>query len=189
MRAHRICLMLFLSAVLVAMFLPAARGEIPEELKTPNYRITNGNNKEDRDKAMAAVTAAVPTAQKDPTRPVYHFRPPAQWMNDICGAIRYKDYYHVFYQFNPFSGDRWGDDYTLWAHARSKDLVHWEDLPWAFLPMKDRGERRCPRIRRAWRQSVQLRSQRTDGRERDTVLPRLGRLVEERRQWDGHDTD
>lgn len=96
-----------------------------------------------RRKAMAAVETAVPRAQADPTRPVYHFRPPAQWMNDICGAIYYGSSYHVFYQFNPFSGDRWGDDYTLWAHARSKDLVHWEDLPWAFLPMKERGELRC----------------------------------------------
>lgn len=107
------------------------------------YPLANDINKEDLDKAIVAVEAAVPQARKDPTRPVYHFRPPAQWMNDICGAIRYKNYYHVFYQYNPFSGDRWGDDYTLWAHARSKDLVHWEDLPWAFLPMKDRGERRC----------------------------------------------
>ena len=96
-----------------------------------------------REKAMAAVEGAIPQARKDPTRPVYHFRPPAQWMNDICGAIYYKGYYHVFYQYNPFSGDRWGDDYTLWAHARSKDLVYWEDLPWSFLPMKDRGEQRC----------------------------------------------
>jgi len=92
---------------------------------------------------LAAVRAAIPQAEKDPTRPVYHFRPPAQWMNDICGAIYYKGYYHVFYQYNPFSGDRWGDDYTLWAHTRSKDLIHWEDLPWAILPMKDRGEQRC----------------------------------------------
>lgn len=97
----------------------------------------------DRQKAIAAVEAAVPKARKDQTRPVYHFRPPAQWMNDICGAIYYKGYYHIFYQYNPFSGDRWGSDYTLWAHARSRDLVHWEDLPWALLPMKDRGERRC----------------------------------------------
>ena len=72
-----------------------------------------------RDSAMAAVRAAIPKAQNDPTRPVYHFRPPAQWMNDICGAIYYKGRYHVFYQYNPFSGDRWGDDYTAWAHARS----------------------------------------------------------------------
>ena len=96
-----------------------------------------------RETAMAAVRAAIPKAQNDPTRPIYHFRPPAQWMNDICGAIYYQGYYHVFYQYNPFSGDRWGEKYSLWAHARSKDLVHWEDLPWAVLPLTDRGERRC----------------------------------------------
>jgi beta-fructofuranosidase len=95
------------------------------------------------EKALAAVQAAIPMAEKDPTRPVYHFRPPAQWMNDICGAIYHNGYYHIFYQYDPFTGDRWGDDYTAWAHARSKDLVHWEDLPWAFVPMKDRGEMRC----------------------------------------------
>jgi len=96
-----------------------------------------------RRKALAAVQTAIGQAEKDPTRPVYHFRPPAQWMNDICGAIYYKGYYHIFYQYNPFSGDTWGENYTVWAHARSTDLVHWEDLPWALLPMKDRGERRC----------------------------------------------
>ena len=105
-------------------------------------RADQGDSK-DRDKAIAAVEAAVAKAAKDPTRPICHFRPRAQWMNDICGAIYYNGYYHIFYQYNPFSGDSWGADYTLWAHARSRDLVHWEDLPWAFLPMKDRGERRC----------------------------------------------
>lgn len=104
---------------------------------------TNDADKKDRQEAAAAVEAAVPKAQQDPTRPVYHFRPPSQWMNDVCGAIYYKGYYHVFYQYNPFSGDHWGEAYSLWAHARSRDLVHWEDLPWALLPRKDRGERRC----------------------------------------------
>ena len=46
--------------------------------------------------AHKAVDAAIPLAEKDPTRPIYHFRPPAQWMNDICGAIFYKGYYHIF---------------------------------------------------------------------------------------------
>ncbi|MBT4502302.1 MAG: glycoside hydrolase family 32 protein [Gemmatimonadetes bacterium] len=96
-----------------------------------------------REKALAAVEAAIPQAEKDPTRPIYHFRPPAQWMNDICGSIYYKGYYHAFYQYNPFGGDSWGVDDSIWAHARSKDLIHWEDLPWSILPMKDRGERRC----------------------------------------------
>ena len=94
-------------------------------------------------KAGASVKAAMAKAEKDPTRPVYHFRPPSQWMNDICGAIYYKGYYHAFYQYNAFSGDTWGIDNSLWGHARSKDLVFWEDLPWALLPMKSRGEKRC----------------------------------------------
>lgn len=87
-----------------------------------------------RQKAKAAVKANIPRAEKDPTRPVYHFRPPAQWMNDISGAIYYKGYYHAFYHYNPFSDSNWGVHNGLWAHTRSKDLVHWEDLPWTFLP-------------------------------------------------------
>jgi sucrose-6-phosphate hydrolase SacC (GH32 family) len=93
--------------------------------------------------AKASVKTAILQADKDPTRPVYHFRPPAQWMNDICGAIYYEGYYHAFYQYNPFSGDTWGANNSVWAHARSKDLIHWDDLPWAVLPMKRRGELRC----------------------------------------------
>ncbi|MBW8036188.1 MAG: glycoside hydrolase family 32 protein, partial [Planctomycetes bacterium] len=96
-----------------------------------------------REKAMAAVRAAIPKAESDPTRPVYHFRPPAQWMSDICGAIYYKGYYHIFYLSNPFSDEGSGKNCAPWAHARSKDLVYWEELPLALLPMKERGERRC----------------------------------------------
>ena len=81
-----------------------------------------------QEEALAAVEAAIPEAEKDLTRPVYHFRPPAQWMNDICAAIYYNGYHHIFYQFNPFD-DTWGADNSTWAHARSKDLVYWEDLP------------------------------------------------------------
>ncbi len=92
--------------------------------------------------AMEAVRAAIPQAAKDPTRPVYHFRPPARWMNDPCGVIHHKGYYHVFYQLNP-TGSTWGVDNTHWAHTRSRDLVHWEHLPVALCPSRDRGERRC----------------------------------------------
>lgn len=94
----------------------------------------------ERQEAMAARKAAIPRAAKDPARPMYHFRPPARWMNDICGAIYYNRYHHIFYQNNPFSDDRYG---WGWGHARSKDLVHWEELPFALVPMKHRGERRC----------------------------------------------
>ncbi|MBT7161978.1 MAG: glycoside hydrolase family 32 protein, partial [Victivallales bacterium] len=52
--------------------------------------------------AEEAIQAARPAAEADPFRPVCHFRPPAQWMNDICGALYHEGYYHIFYQFNPF---------------------------------------------------------------------------------------
>ncbi|MCX6997351.1 MAG: glycoside hydrolase family 32 protein [Kiritimatiellaeota bacterium] len=94
----------------------------------------------ERQRAQAALEAAIPRAATDATRPVFHFRPPARWMNDICGAIFYKGYHHIFYQNNPYSDDQYG---WGWGHARSKDLVHWEELPFALVPMKHRGELRC----------------------------------------------
>ena len=36
--------------------------------------------------AEATVRSVAPVAAADPLRPVFHFRPSAQWMNDICGA-------------------------------------------------------------------------------------------------------
>ena len=91
---------------------------------------------------MAAVEAAIPRAERDGTRPAYHFRPPAQWMNDPVGVTYHKGFYHVFYDFNPYS-DTWGEDGGVWGHTRSRDLVHWEHLPIAFGPSTDLGEKRC----------------------------------------------
>ncbi len=91
-------------------------------------------------KAMEAVKAAVPKAEADPSRPVVHFRPPAQWMNDLNGPIWYKGNYHIFYQHNPY-GDDWGNMH--WGHARSANLLQWEHLPIALWPSKDQGEDHC----------------------------------------------
>lgn len=85
-----------------------------------------------RQKAKKAVEAAIPKAEKDPYRPVFHFRPPAQWMNDVCGTIFHKGYYHLSYLINPF-GDRIAS-MEVWGHARSKDMVHWEHLPIPVWP-------------------------------------------------------
>lgn len=90
------------------------------------------------DKAMEALQQAGLKVATDPTRPVYHFLPPAQWMNDPCGGLRYKGYYHLFYQLNPY-GNRQVNSH--WGHARSKDLVLWEHLPIALAPTKE--EVRC----------------------------------------------
>ncbi len=88
-------------------------------------------------KAMESVAAATPKAAADPTRPIYHFCPPANWMNDPNGTIYHNGTYHLFYQHNPY-GDAWG--HMHWGHARSTDLVHWEHLPIALWPSLDQGE-------------------------------------------------
>ena len=90
-------------------------------------------------KAMAAVYAAAPKAEQDPTRPVFHYRPPAQWMNDVCAAFFYEGWYHIFHQFSPWS-DSYGSYYG-WGHARSRDLLHWEFLPPALLPSPATGDK------------------------------------------------
>jgi beta-fructofuranosidase len=95
-------------------------------------------NDPDLIKAMEAVRAAIPTAEADPARPVYHFHPPANWTNDPNGTIFYKGWHHLFYQLNPFEA-RIGNQH--WGHARSRDLVNWEHLPIAIWPSKDLGER------------------------------------------------
>ena len=90
--------------------------------------------------AAAAVEAAMPLAACDPQRPVFHFRPLSQWMNDPNGTIFHQGYYHLFYQHNPYAAT-WGR--LHWGHARSLDLVHWEHLPIALWPSHERQEEHC----------------------------------------------
>lgn len=99
---------------------------------------------DDRAGALARAAASVEEATKkaagDPLRPVYHFLPPGNWMNDPNGPIFHNGVYHMFYQQNPY-GDKW--NHMHWGHARSKDLVHWEHLPIALWPSKIKGEDHC----------------------------------------------
>ena len=92
--------------------------------------------------AIDALLAAVPKAQSDCSRPVYHFRPLAQWMNDMNGPIYYGGYYHIFYQHNPYADTQF-DGGLHWGHARSTDLVHWQHLPMALWPSGEQGEAHC----------------------------------------------
>jgi beta-fructofuranosidase len=62
----------------------------------------------------------------DPDRPVMHFSPIRQWMNDPNGLCKIGDTWHIFYQFHPASTD-WGPMH--WGHATSKDLFNWTHLP------------------------------------------------------------
>lgn len=64
-------------------------------------------------------------------RPLYHFHPEANWMNDPNGLIQWQGQYHLFYQYNPH-GPYHGTIH--WGHATSRDLAHWTHAPIALTP-------------------------------------------------------
>lgn len=73
----------------------------------------------------------IEVSDREQHRPVYHFTPPAKWMNDPNGMVYYEGEYHLFYQHYPDS-NVWGPMH--WGHAVSTDLVRWEHLPIALYP-------------------------------------------------------
>ncbi len=62
-------------------------------------------------------------------RPVYHFQPESDWMNDPK-LFFHNGEYHVFYQYSPAGAWR----LRHWGHTVSRDLVHWARLPIALTP-------------------------------------------------------
>lgn len=64
-------------------------------------------------------------------RPSLHFSPKRGWMNDPNGMIKVDGVYHLFYQHDP---DSTNHGPMHWGHARSTDLVTWEELPVALYP-------------------------------------------------------
>jgi fructan beta-fructosidase len=67
-------------------------------------------------------------------RPRFHYSPAINWCNDPNGLVYRNGVYHLFHQYNP-EGNRWG--HMSWAHATSKDLVHWTPQPLALAEEKD----------------------------------------------------
>ena len=63
--------------------------------------------------------------------PDYHLAPFTGWMNDPNGLVFFRDRYHAFYQYHPYSAD-WGPMH--WGHMTSKDLVHWKHEKTALAP-------------------------------------------------------
>ncbi|AEB06702.1 sucrose-6-phosphate hydrolase [Coriobacterium glomerans PW2] len=73
-------------------------------------------------------------------RPRFHIATPGGWLNDPNGLCFFKGFYHVFYQFHPYSAE-WGPMH--WGHVRSRDLIHWEQLPAALVPGDPEDEGGC----------------------------------------------
>ncbi|XP_055317752.1 levanase-like [Sitodiplosis mosellana] len=68
---------------------------------------------------------------KEKNRLQLHYSIPSGWSNDPNGLIYAGGYYQLYFQYNPvdtvFGPMHWG-------HARSPDLIHWENMPIALKP-------------------------------------------------------
>lgn len=67
-------------------------------------------------------------------KPAYHIHPQYGLINDPNGLAYFNGEFHVFYQWYPFDAMH---GMKHWAHAKSKDLVNWERLPVALVPVED----------------------------------------------------
>lgn len=65
------------------------------------------------------------SSSEEEFRPIYHFAPKMNWLNDPNGLFYQDGVYHMFYQYNP-EGSQWGN--MSWGHATSEDLVTWTEL-------------------------------------------------------------
>jgi fructan beta-fructosidase len=64
-------------------------------------------------------------------RPLIHFSPKANWINDPNGMVYHNGVYHLFFQYHPFS-TVWGPMH--WGHATSRDMIKWKEEPIAIYP-------------------------------------------------------
>lgn len=64
-------------------------------------------------------------------RPVVHYSPKQNWMNDPNGLVYYDGEWHLFYQHYPREAKAKN---IHWGHAVSQDLIRWTELPIALTP-------------------------------------------------------
>ncbi|MBR0295235.1 MAG: GH32 C-terminal domain-containing protein [Bacilli bacterium] len=64
-------------------------------------------------------------------KPIFHITGEKGWINDPNGVVKFKNQYHVFYQYHPYSCE-WGPMH--WGHVVSDDLKTFKYLPNALTP-------------------------------------------------------
>ena len=69
--------------------------------------------------------------EPDEKRPLAHFTAKTGWINDPNGLIYDGEYYHLYFQYNPFHIS-WEN--MSWGHAVSKDLIHWQQKDSVMFP-------------------------------------------------------
>lgn len=104
--------------------------------------------KNELQEATQSLLGGVPLAEKDKSRPQFHFLSPSRCMADGWGGTYYKGWYHLFYLVNAYGNTPTENQYNdnlchlEIGHARSKDLLHWEHLPIVYSPNKEEGDLR-----------------------------------------------
>lgn len=111
-----------------------ARMEVPQlvgkKAKITSYKMAEDNKGLDLVEAASEIRHTQPL-YKEALRPQLRFSQMQGWNNDPNGMVYYDGEYHLFWQSNPF-GQQWNNMY--WGHAVSKNLLHWEELPYALYP-------------------------------------------------------
>ncbi|MDO4466034.1 MAG: glycoside hydrolase family 32 protein [Bacillota bacterium] len=76
----------------------------------------------------------------DSQRPLFHITGKIGWINDPNGFSVYKDMYHMFFQYHPYSTN-WGPMH--WGHVVSEDLLSWEYRDIALAPDQTYDKNGC----------------------------------------------
>ena len=108
-----------------------------------------------------------------PHRPLVHFSPKMNWMNDPNGLVYYASEWHLFYQHYP------KEPISInmhWGHAVSKDLIIWDELPIAIAPEDDEVG--------IWSGSVVIDWKNVTGFQKDsTIHPMIAIYTWQKRGW------